>query len=91
MFRREVIGTLGYLSPEMLSGQTYDEKVDIWNVGLVFYEFLVGKLPFHSEDQNVTYMNILQAPILFPDRVSMGAQDLVKRVSLKLIFCNDHN
>jgi serine/threonine protein kinase len=40
-------GTLGYTAPEMLSGE-YNEKVDVWSVGVVCFAFFTGKLPFFS-------------------------------------------
>ena len=34
-------GTLDYLPPEMIVGQPHDDKVDIWCLGILCYEFLV--------------------------------------------------
>jgi aurora kinase len=39
-------GTPLYLSPEMIRGEQYDESVDIWAVGVLTYELLVGSMPF---------------------------------------------
>jgi serine/threonine-protein kinase ULK/ATG1 len=38
------------MAPEILAGQDYDNKVDIWSVGTVFYEMLFGKPPFTAEN-----------------------------------------
>ncbi|EEY70264.1 protein kinase, putative [Phytophthora infestans T30-4] len=47
--RRDTLcGTLDYLSPEMIRGEKYDESVDIWAVGIIMYELLVGKPPFEA-------------------------------------------
>ena len=35
-------GTLDYLPPEMIEGQTHDDKVDLWSLGVLTYEFLVN-------------------------------------------------
>ena len=45
-------GTPLYLSPEMIQGDKYDESVDIWAVGVLTYELLVGKLPFRIRAGN---------------------------------------
>jgi aurora kinase len=36
-----------YFSPELLTKQEYDEKVDLWAVGVLTYELVVGKSPFN--------------------------------------------
>ena len=36
-------GTLDYVSPEILSGEQYDCKVDIWSIGVLTYELLTGR------------------------------------------------
>eukprot|EP00899_Mesostigma_viride_P005596 jgi/Mesvir1/15037/Mv14689-RA.1 len=40
------IGTPAYLSPELLQGQRYNDKSDMWGLGVVLYELCALKLPF---------------------------------------------
>lgn len=40
------VGTLSYLPPEMLDGQFYDSRSDLYSLGVCFYEALAGKHPF---------------------------------------------
>ena len=44
--RRTVSGTPLYYSPELVLEQEYDEKIDIWSVGMMTYECLLGRIPF---------------------------------------------
>jgi aurora kinase len=44
--RRTVCGTPLYLSPEIVKGEEYDEKIDLWAVGILTYELIVGRIPF---------------------------------------------
>lgn len=53
-------GTLDYLPPEMIEGRTYDEKVDLWCIGVLCYELLVGSPPFESASHSETYARILK-------------------------------
>lgn len=44
--RRTVSGSPLYYSPEMVTETEYDEKIDIWAIGMMTYECLLGKIPF---------------------------------------------
>jgi serine/threonine protein kinase len=39
--------------PEMIEGQTHDEKVDLWSLGVLTFEFLVGKPPFEASASKI--------------------------------------
>lgn len=50
-----LVGTISYLSPEQLSARELDYRTDIYSLGIVLYECLVGKTPFVGEIQSVLY------------------------------------
>ena len=66
---------------DRVNGQTYDDTVDQWCLGILCYEFLVGKPPFESPEQQATYDKIRALDIDYPSYVSIGAKDLVSGVS----------
>ncbi|KAK7746152.1 spindle assembly checkpoint kinase [Diatrype stigma] len=81
--RQTMCGTLDYLPPEMIkpgsADNTYNEKVDLWSLGVLTYEFLVGEAPF--EDTPVmTHRRIARADMTIPSFVSPEARDLIKRL-----------
>ncbi|KAL6239180.1 hypothetical protein BDW75DRAFT_152704 [Aspergillus navahoensis] len=81
--RQTMCGTLDYLPPEMLTsnpqGNFYNEKVDLWSLGVLTYEFLVGEAPF--EDTPVmTQRRIQRGDMQVPSFVSPEAKDLIKRL-----------
>ncbi|XP_073981467.1 aurora kinase B-like isoform X2 [Rhodnius prolixus] len=78
--RKTVCGTLDYLPPEMVQGKTYCDKVDHWCLGVLCYEFLVGKPPFESKQQQATYEKILKLAVEYPSYLKEGSKDLIKRL-----------
>lgn len=78
--RQTMCGTLDYLPPEMVLHQHYDEKVDHWCLGVLTYEFLVGKPPFENEDTNITYKKIVSVEYDFPKHVHALARDFISRL-----------
>lgn len=48
--RTTMCGTLDYLPPEMIEGETHGEAVDLWALGVLTYEFVEGCPPFEETD-----------------------------------------
>jgi len=44
------MGTPNYISPEQLKGQNVDARADLFSLGVVMYELLLGKRPFKGEN-----------------------------------------
>ncbi|XP_036079298.1 aurora kinase B isoform X3 [Rousettus aegyptiacus] len=78
--RKTMCGTLDYLPPEMIEGRTHNEKVDLWCIGVLCYELLVGNPPFESASHNETYRRIVKVDLKFPTSVPTGAQDLISKL-----------
>lgn len=73
-------GTLDYLPPEMIEGFTHNEKVDLWCIGVLCYELLVGNPPFESASHNETYRRIVKVRGLCPARPAVNVGLEVARV-----------
>ena len=81
-FRRATLcGTLDYLPPEMIENKLHNERVDHWSLGVLCYEFLVGKPPFETQTHQDTYALICKVKICWPSFLSDGAKDLISSVS----------
>ncbi len=44
-----IVGTMEYMSPEQALGTTLDQRSDIFSVGLIFFELLIGKAPYQAD------------------------------------------
>merc|ERR1712109_153343 len=80
--RQTMCGTLDYLPPEMVDQNVneYDANVDLWALGVLCYEFLVGNPPFETESHQETYRRILNVDIKWPDKFPVGGKDLIQNL-----------
>mmetsp|Transcript_19510 Transcript_19510/g.25603 ORF Transcript_19510/g.25603 Transcript_19510/m.25603 type:complete len:195 (+) Transcript_19510:3-587(+) len=81
--RNTLCGTLDYLPPEMVEGREHDEQVDVWSLGVLLFEFLVGNPPFEAEGHSATYRRISRVDLRFPNGVPPDAQDLIRKLLQK--------
>lgn len=54
------IGTISYMSPQMIYGQRADERSDIWALGVTFYELLCYRRPFDGDNHAALMLGIAQ-------------------------------
>ncbi len=57
--RNTYCGTLDYACPEILERKEYDLSVDIWSIGILTYEMLMGKAPFEHKDRSLVKERII--------------------------------
>ncbi|MEO5761353.1 MAG: protein kinase [Vicinamibacteria bacterium] len=53
-----IVGTADYMSPEQVKGARVDGRSDLFSVGCMFYEMLVGKRPFHADNLMAIFFKI---------------------------------
>jgi len=80
----KTVGTPKYMSPEQVSGQDLDQRSDIYSLGIVLYELLVGCTPFEGNDMvSVAVRHKTEAPKIPKEIASM----IPKRLSDLVLKC----
>jgi serine/threonine kinase 38 len=78
------VGTPDYIAPEVFGRGGYDETVDWWSLGVIFFEMVVGYPPFYSDDPKSTCQKILNWKKTFKvprdSNLSREATDLIYRM-----------
>lgn len=73
-----------YMAPEILRFHKYDAKADLWSVGAILYELVVGRPPFDGDNTLHLLQNIERHEARIPDRVarhlSGECQDLIYKL-----------
>lgn len=78
--RMTLCGTVDYLPPEMVQGKPHTKNVDLWSLGVLCYELLVGHAPFFSKTFDETYKKILKGDYKLPEHVSKAAAHLISKL-----------
>ena len=67
----EIFGTPYYMSPEQGHGGDVDARADLYALGVIFYEMLVGHKPYDADTAMAVIVKHCQAPVpLLPDNVA---------------------
>ena len=83
----QFVGTVDYVAPEQLRGETLDGRADIYSLGCVLYQCLTGEVPFPREDDVARLFAHLSDPVpelseRVPD-VPAGLSAVVRRAMAK--------
>ena len=77
-------GTPAFVAPEIVLGNKYNEKCDMWSIGCLLYMIICGYPPFQGKDHNELFRKIRASDFTFHDKywkkVSLPAKQLISRL-----------
>jgi len=80
-----LMGTLNYIAPEQGLESKSDARSDIYSVGIVLYEMLLGKPPFDADTPLAILMKHLNDPLPLPCQVDPAIPEPLERIVLKAL------
>jgi 3-phosphoinositide dependent protein kinase-1 len=80
--RNSFVGTAEYVSPEVLQNENTTRACDVWALGCILFNMLVGKTPFQTLSEYLTFQRILShcdgtEPLEYPSSIAPAAQSLI--------------
>ena len=79
----KAIGSVHYISPEQARGEATDEKSDIYSVGVMLYEMLVGKKPFEGDSPMQIALAHMQKEARKPSEINSAIPEGLEEIVLK--------
>lgn len=64
----------------MISGQPHNKQVDLWSLGVLCYELLIGEPPFQTGSYDETFLKITHVKYKIPDFVSNEAKHFISKL-----------
>jgi serine/threonine protein kinase len=80
-----VMGTPQYMSPEQALGRSADQKSDLYALGIIVYQMLLGHVPFRGETPSATLMAHIHQPVPLPTSLDPTLEPRIEAVLLKAL------
>jgi len=80
-----IVGTPAYMSPEQARGQAVGPKTDVYQLGILTYKMLTGRLPFDAENPFELIVAQLKEPPPSPKKLAPNTPDALARLVVRMM------
>ena len=80
-----VIGTPEYMSPEQALGRPADKRSDLYALGIIVYQMLLGQTPFKSDTPSTTLMAQIHSPVPLPSAADPDVDPMLETTLIKAL------
>ncbi|HSR50698.1 MAG TPA: protein kinase [Acidobacteriota bacterium] len=80
-----LLGTIDYMSPEQAHGDEVDGRSDLFSLGVVYFEGLTGRLPFHRRSPGATLRAIFDEAPPYLGLYDVGSAERIDRILRRLL------
>ena len=81
-------GSPMYMAPEIMNHKFYDNKSDLWSVGVIMYELLFGTTPYHAKNLIELMKKIKKRNVIIPKEYENLITDECRELLLSLLNRN---
>jgi serine/threonine protein kinase len=82
-----IMGTVAYMSPEQARGHEVDARTDLFSFGIVLYQMVTGRPPFHGADSASILASLLrdtpESPSALNTEVPPSLEEILSRLMEK--------
>jgi eukaryotic-like serine/threonine-protein kinase len=86
-----VMGTATYFAPEQAQGRPVDARSDLYSLGVVLYEMLVGRPPFKGDTPLAVAIKHVQDQAVPPRNAGANVAESLEAITMKLLAKNPQN
>lgn len=80
-----LMGTPEYMSPEQAEGSTVDHRTDLYALGVVLYQMLVGRVPFRGTTPHAVLHNVIYEAPTPPRQINPNVSTVLEAIILKAV------
>ena len=86
-----IMGTPAYISPEQAQARPVDQRSDIYSLGIILYEMVMGRVPYVADTPLAVILQHVSDPLPLPSTVKPDISPAIEQVILKALAKNPND